>query len=64
VRTGRAPRWGRSLLRAAILAPLLYVPPLQVVLVVWVSRSKVWRGPHDLAARTVVVQTGTSAAWG
>lgn len=64
VRTGRAPGVGRSLVRAAVLAPLLYVPPLQLVLGVWVARSRFWRGPHDLAARTVVVQTGTSAAWG
>jgi RDD family len=64
VRTGRAPGGGRSLARALVLAPLLYVPPLQLVLLVWVARSKVWRGPHDLAARTVVVQAGTSAAWG
>jgi uncharacterized RDD family membrane protein YckC len=64
VRTGRAPGVGRSLVRAAVLAPLLYVPPLQLVLGIWVARSRFWRGPHDLAARTVVVQTGTSAAWG
>lgn len=64
VRTGRAPSWSWSLVRSVVLAPFLYVPPLQLVLVLWVNRSKTWRGPHDLAARTVVVQSGTSLAWG
>ena len=55
VSTGRPPSVGRALVRALVLAPLLYVPPLPVLLGIWVYASPRWRGPHDLAARTVVV---------
>lgn len=54
--TGENPSRGRAALRAVVLAPLLYVPPLQVVLALWVRASALHRGPHDLIARTVVVE--------
>lgn len=53
--TGQPPSAGRALVRALVLSPLLYVPPLQLLLGLWVYASPRWRGPHDLAARTVVV---------
>lgn len=55
ITTGANPSMGRSILRAVVLAPFLYVPPLQLVLGLWVRASSTHRGPHDLAARTVVV---------
>jgi uncharacterized RDD family membrane protein YckC len=60
-RTGLPPTRGRALARAVVLAPLLYVPPLQVVLLVWVSASSQRRGPHDLAGGTVVIDTAAPA---
>ncbi len=59
--TGGPPGFGRSLLRAVVLAPLLYIPPLQSVLALWVTSSAHNRGPHDLAGRTVVVSRATAA---
>ncbi len=54
--TGDLPSPRRAVLRAAVLAPLLYVPPLQLLLWIWTYRSRQWRGPHDRAGRTVVVR--------
>ncbi|CAN5630797.1 hypothetical protein BH20ACT2_BH20ACT2_00580 [soil metagenome] len=63
-RSGEPPGLGRSLLRALVLAPLLYIPPLQGVLALWVTVSDTHRGPHDLAGRTVVVDhTVPRPAW-
>ncbi len=53
--TGERPGTARSLLRAVVVVPLVCIPPLQVILAVWVRWSAVNRGPHDLLARTVVV---------
>lgn len=53
--TGEPPGAGRALLRAVLVALLLFLPPLTVVLALWVRLSPTRRGPHDLAARTVVV---------
>jgi uncharacterized RDD family membrane protein YckC len=55
-RSGRPPRPWRSFLRAVVLAPLYYIPPLQLILGAWVRLSPHNRGPHDLAGRTVVVR--------
>ncbi len=55
VATGRPPTARRALVRALVLSPLLYVPPLQLLLGIWVYSSPRWRGPHDLAGCTVVV---------
>lgn len=56
MKTGGVPSRGRSFLRAVVLCPLLYVPPLQLILGMWVRASRLHRGPHDLAARTIVVE--------
>lgn len=53
--TGEPPTAGRALLRAVLLAVLLHLPPLTLLLAVWVRLSSTGRGPHDLAARTVVL---------
>ncbi len=53
--TGEPPGAWRALLRAVLLALFLYLPPLTLVLAVWVRLSSTGRGPHDLAARTVVI---------
>jgi len=55
IETGEPPEAGRALLRAVLLTLLLYLPPLTVLLAVWVRLSPTGRGPHDLAARTVVI---------
>ena len=54
--TGEAPSRGRALARSAVLAPLLYLPPLQLILAFWVQASSLNRGPHDLVGHTVVVE--------
>lgn len=59
--TGLPPSRRRALIRAIVLTPLLYVPPLQLVLGLWVHASALHRGPHDLAAHTVVVEPGFRA---
>lgn len=56
--TGKTPSMGRSFARAVVLGPLLYLPPLQLVLAVWVRGSAQNRGPHDLAGNTIVVEPG------
>lgn len=56
VATGSPPSRGRALARSFVLAPLLYVPPFQLVLGLWVRASAYHRGPHDLVGRTVVVE--------
>lgn len=56
--TGATPSRRRAIVRAVVLAPLLYVPPLQLLLALWVRSSSLHRGPHDLAARTIVVEPG------
>jgi hypothetical protein len=56
--TGEAPSTGRALARSLVLAPLLCIPPLQLLLAVWVQASALNRGPHDLAGHTVVVEPG------
>jgi uncharacterized RDD family membrane protein YckC len=56
--TGEIPTRSRAILRAVVLAPLLYVPPLQLVLALWVRASSLHRGPHDLLANTIVVEPG------
>lgn len=56
--TGEPPSTGRALARSLVLAPLLYVPPLQLILAFWVQASALNRGPHDLAGHTVVVEPG------
>lgn len=55
VHTGEPPGLGRSFVRAVVLGPLLYLPPLQFLLAVWVRGSAQNRGPHDLAGNTIVV---------
>jgi uncharacterized RDD family membrane protein YckC len=55
ITTGGHPSMGRSFARALVLGPLLYVPPLQLILAVWVNASATNRGPHDLAGHTQVV---------
>lgn len=54
--TGETPSRARAFVRAVVLGPLLYVPPFQLVLALWVRASVLHRGPHDLIARTVVVE--------
>lgn len=56
--TGEAPTRSRAVLRAVVLAPLLYIPPFQLVLALWVRASTLHRGPHDLLANTIVVEPG------
>ena len=56
ITTGERPSTGRSLVRSLVLAPLLYLPPLQLILGLWIRSSRLHRGPHDLIARTVVVE--------
>ena len=56
ITTGKPPSTARALLRSLVLAPLLYLPPLQLILGLWVRSSRLHRGPHDLIARTVVVE--------
>jgi uncharacterized RDD family membrane protein YckC len=56
--TGTTPTRSRALLRAVVVGPLLYIPPLQLVLALWVRASALHRGPHDLIANTVVVEPG------
>lgn len=58
IATGLPPTPQRALVRAIVLTPLLYVPPLQLILGLWVHASALHRGPHDLAAHTVVVEPG------
>ncbi|HUF33405.1 MAG TPA: RDD family protein [Acidimicrobiales bacterium] len=55
-RSGEPPGPWRSFLRALVLAPLFYVPPLQLILAAWVRLSNHNLGPHDLAGRTVVIR--------
>lgn len=55
-RSGEPPSTTRAFLRAVVLAPLLYIPPLQLLLGFWVKMSKTHRGPHDLAGGTIVVE--------
>ncbi len=55
ITTGGHPSMGRSFARALVLGPLLYVPPLQIILAIWVNASATNRGPHDLAGHTQVV---------
>ena len=55
ITTGGHPSTGRALARAVVLAPLLYVPPLQLLLGLWVNASSTHRGPHDLVGHTQVV---------
>jgi hypothetical protein len=56
LRTGRAPSAFRSLVRAVVLAPLLFVPPLPLLLVLWTYNSASRRGPHDRMAGTAVIE--------
>lgn len=55
-RTGQTPSTARAFVRSIVVVPLLYVPPLQLLLGFWVKVSGMHRGPHDLIARTVVVE--------
>ena len=55
VDTGEPPTPRQALARAVVLAPLLYLPPLQAVLALWVKASSDHRGPHDRAGHTVVI---------
>jgi len=55
-RTGAIPSRGRSVARAAVLAPMLYIPPFQAVLAFWVTVHPTHRGPHDLAGATQVIR--------
>ncbi|CAN5859380.1 hypothetical protein BH24ACT3_BH24ACT3_04170 [soil metagenome] len=61
-RTGQPPGQGRALARALVLAPLLYIPPLQGILALWVVISDANRGPHDLVGGTVVVVVAAEPA--
>ncbi len=54
--SGAPPTRGRALARSAVLAPLLYLPPLQLLLGLWVNASALNRGPHDLVGHTIVVE--------
>ena len=54
--TGQPPSVGRAVARSVVLAFFLYVPPLQGLLALWVNGSSLNRGPHDLVARTIVVE--------
>lgn len=54
--TGEAPPTRRSFVRALVLAACGLLPPLLVVLLLWVALSPTGRGPHDLLAGTVVVE--------
>ncbi|MBS1848628.1 MAG: RDD family protein, partial [Actinobacteria bacterium] len=56
--TGEPPTRRRAFIRSAVLAPLLYIPPLQLLAALWVQASALHRGPHDLAAGTIVVEPG------
>ena len=56
--TGQPPSRARALARSVVLAPLLYLPPLQLLLGLWVHASSQHRGPHDLVGHTVVVEPG------
>lgn len=54
--TGEAPSVRRSFVRALVLTSCWLLPPLLVVLLVWVALSPTGRGPHDRLAGTVVVE--------
>lgn len=56
--TGQAPTRGRAALRALVLVPLIVIPPLPLLLALWVHASSLHRGPHDLIAKTIVVEPG------
>lgn len=56
--TGEPPTTARAFVRAAVVAPLLYIPPLQLIGALWVHASSLHRGPHDLLAHTIVVEPG------
>ena len=58
VGTGGAPTTRQALLRALVVVPLLYLPPLQLLGALWVHASATHRGPHDLLAGTIVVEPG------
>lgn len=59
--TGEAPSFGAALARSAVLAVFWLFPPLLPVLAIWIRLSPKRRGPHDLVAGTIVVDT-TGAA--
>jgi uncharacterized RDD family membrane protein YckC len=50
---------GRALARALVLT-MLYVPGLQLLLLVWVVASPRWRGLHDHAGHSVVIRVTES----
>lgn len=54
--TGEAPGRGAAMARSITLAVFWLVPPLLVVLALWVQLSPAGRGPHDLVAGTVVIE--------
>lgn len=54
--TGEAPSPRRSFVRAVVLTLCWLVPPLLVLLLLWVSVSATGRGPHDRLAGTVVLE--------
>jgi uncharacterized RDD family membrane protein YckC len=55
VDTGRWPSTGRALARALVLT-MLYVPLLQLGLLIWIVASPRWRGLHDHAGHSVVIR--------
>lgn len=55
--TGEAPGRAAAFARAITLAVFWLFPPLLPVLVIWVQLSPSGRGPHDLVAGTVVVES-------
>jgi len=54
--TGEAPGPAAAWARAVTLSVFWLIPPLLLLLVVWVRLSPAGRGPHDLVAGTIVVE--------
>ena len=55
--TGEPPTFGAALARSEVLAVFWLFPPLVPVLVIWIRLSPKRRGPHDLVAGTIVIDT-------
>lgn len=62
--TGEAPAIGPAFARALVLAVFWLFPPLLPVLWIWMQLSTTGRGPHDLVAGTVVVESTRAGSRG
>lgn len=56
--TGQPPTKAQAIIRACVVTPIVCIPPLTAIGALWVHASTLHRGPHDLFARTLVVEPG------